>query len=230
MAAATGNYVGASINYRLTDEAAWPAQIHDCKAAIRWLRANAAKYHIDPERIGVIGSSAGGHLVAMLGVTGGVEALEGSLGEHSGVSSRVACVVDLYGPTDLTDMPEREARRPGSPVAKLVGGPVQDRRETAREASPVTYVSSDDPPMLIIHGTADPTVPFDQSTRLEKALKAAGVSVLLVPVTDGVHGRFNTPEFPRRVQQFFDKQLRGEDIQVSAEPIKAGPEQPAPQK
>src|SRR6185312_4709411 len=101
---AGGDYAGATINYRLSGEATWPAQIHDCKAAIRWLRANAAKHGLDPDRIGVIGASAGGHLAAMLGLAGDVAALEGDVGPHTGVSSRVKCVVDQFGPSDLLAM------------------------------------------------------------------------------------------------------------------------------
>ena len=124
----------ASINYRLSQHAVFPAQIEDCKAAIRWLRANAAKYHIDADHIGVWGSSAGGHLVAMLGTTGNVKELEGT-GGNLDQSSRVQCVVDWFGPTDMTTM-GRQADKPGTPVAKLIGGPVQENQEKARKASP----------------------------------------------------------------------------------------------
>ncbi|MEM9660001.1 MAG: alpha/beta hydrolase, partial [Planctomycetota bacterium] len=100
----SGRYAAASIGYRLSGEAKWPAQIHDCKAAIRWIRAHADEYGLDADRIGVWGSSAGGHLVAMLGASGDVEAMDGSLGPHADGSSRVACVVDFFGPTDFLQM------------------------------------------------------------------------------------------------------------------------------
>lgn len=103
---ASGHYAGAPVGYRLTDEGPWPMQIHDCKAAIRWIRANAGKYNIDPDRIAVWGSSAGGHLVAMLGTSGDVQRLEGKLGSYTDVSSRVQAVVDYYGPSDLAAMSE----------------------------------------------------------------------------------------------------------------------------
>ena len=131
-------YAVASINYRLSQHAVFPAQIEDCKAAIRWLRANAAKYHLDPDHIGVWGASAGGHLVALLGTTGGVKELEGN-GGNLDQSSRVQCVVDWFGPTDLTTM-GGEHDKPDSPVARLIGGPVQENKEKARKASPLTYV------------------------------------------------------------------------------------------
>ena len=121
-----GDYAAATINYRLSGEATWPAQIHDCKAAIRWLRANAPKYGIDPDRIGVIGASAGGHLAALLGTSGGIATLEGDLGTHAGVSSRVKCVVDQFGPSDLLAMGDYPSRidhnAPESPESKLIGG------------------------------------------------------------------------------------------------------------
>ena len=100
----TGRYIGVSIGYRLTGEAIWPAQIHDCKAAIRWLRGNAKKHEMDPVKIAVWGSSAGGHLGSMLGSTGGVKRLEGKLGEHLGQTSRVTAVVNYYGPSALLQM------------------------------------------------------------------------------------------------------------------------------
>ena len=218
----TGEYIGVSVGYRLTGEAIWPAQIHDCKAAIRWLRANARKYNIDPDRIGVTGNSAGGHLVAMLGTSGDVPELEGVLGEHMKESSRVACVVDQYGPTDLLAMGGSH-NNPNSPESRLVGGgAIQENKDAARKASPITYVSKNDPPFMLIHGTSDPVVPFNQSELLAAALKNVGIEALLVPVTDGGHGNFATPDAPQRMKQFFDKHLLGKDVAISTEPIKPG--------
>ena len=148
----------ASINYRLSQHAVFPAQIEDCKAAIRWLRANAAKYHLDPDHIGVWGASAGGHLVAMLGTTGGVKELEGK-GGNLDQSSRVQCVVDWFGPTDLATMGGSHDN-PASPDRQLIGGPVQENKEKARKASPLTYVSKDSAPFLIMHGDKDNMVPL----------------------------------------------------------------------
>jgi acetyl esterase/lipase len=221
---ASGHYAGASINYRLSGEAVWPAQIHDCKAAVRWIRGNAAKYHLDPERLGAIGSSAGGHLAAMLGTSGDVPELEGSIGPHLQSSSRVIAVVDQFGPAELLAMAEhqqgRTANDPSSPESLLIGGPLQENPEKARAASPLTYVSTDDPPFLILHGTEDPLVPFDQSERLSRALKAAHVDVTFIPITGAGHGGFSNPEVARRIQQFFDKHLRHvRDITISSNPI-----------
>lgn len=224
---ASGNYAGVSIGYRLTGEAIWPVQIHDCKAAIRWIRANAKKYNFEPDRIGVWGSSAGGHLVAMLGTSGGVKDLEGKLGKHTGQSSRVTCVVDYFGPSDLLTMGKYPSRMDhdaaDSPESKLVGGPLQQTKQAARSASPTTYVSKDDPPFLIVHGDKDPLVPHNQSQRLAEALRKAGVEVLFITIKGAGHGGFRGEELPRRVKLFLDKHLRGREAEISAEPI---PQQP----
>jgi len=218
----SGQYAGASIGYRLTNEAQWPAQIHDCKAAIRWLRANAKEHKIDPERIAVWGSSAGGHLVAMLCVSGNVKELEGELGKHLGTSSRVTCVVDFFGPTELLTMGDAHSKMDhnsaDSPESRLIGGALQENKEKAKAASPITYVTRDDAPILIMHGTKDPLVPYDQSVRFEKALKKAGVDVLFVTVQDGGHG-FRGAEIDKRVAVYFEKYLRGQDVEISLTPI-----------
>lgn len=201
-------YAVASVNYRLSQHAPFPAQIHDCKAAIRWLRANASKYGIDPGRIGVAGGSAGGHLVALLGTGGDVKELEGDLGV-TGVSSRVQAVCDIFGPTDFLRF-EPMNRDPKSVLAQLLGGTVEEKKDLARLASPVTHVSRDDPPFLILHGTADKVVPVAQSEILERALKQAGVEVTLVKLEGAGHGgpQFNTPEIRKAIADFFDKHLR----------------------
>lgn len=212
----SGDYAAASINYRLSGQARWPAQIHDVKAAIRWLRANAAKYGLDPDRIGVIGASAGGHLAAMLGTAGDVAELEGSVGPHVGVSSKVRCVVDQFGPTELLTMSDYPSRinhdAADSPESRLVGGAIQEHKEAARAASPITYVTRNDPPFLIFHGTADPLVPFNQSERFAAAIKAAGVPCVFVPVTGAGHGGFRSPEVGKRIRQFFDRHLRDQSV------------------
>jgi acetyl esterase/lipase len=219
----SGDYAGVAIGSRWDKETIWPAQIHDCKAAIRWLRANAGAFNLDPERIGVTGTYSGGHLAAMLGTSGNVESLEGDLGEFPHVSSRVACVVDLFGQTDLLAMGGGHDS-PKSPEARLVGGPIQENKEAARSASPITYVSADDPPFMLIHGTKDQAVPFNQSERLHAVLLKVGVESVLIPITGGEHGNFDksdlAPEVVERMRQFFDKHLRGKDVLVSAEPIK----------
>jgi len=219
---ASGRYAGASIGYRLTDEARWPAQIHDCKAAIRWLRGNADRHRLDADRIGVIGTSAGGHLVAMLGTSGEIPELEGDLGGFPERSSRVQCVVDFFGPSDLTTMGGWH-NGPDSPEARLLGGPVQENKESARDASPIQYVSADDPPFLIIHGTADRIVPFDQSVTLQRKLAAVGASAVLISIAGGGHGRFRQPELSQRIAAFLENKLSGGDLAISTDPIPATP-------
>jgi acetyl esterase/lipase len=220
---AGGEYAAVSIGYRLTNEAKWPAQIHDCKAAIRWIRSHAEKYNLDPEKIGVIGDSAGGHLVAMLGTSGDVKDLEGDLGGHDDASSRVQCVVDLFGPSDLLAMKDYSSSldhdAAGSPEGKLVGGRVSEKKDTAIAASPITYVSADDPPFLILHGSRDMVVPYNQSERLAEALKKAKVECYFVTVDGAGHGGFRNPEVQRRERQFFDKHLRGVEATISEEKI-----------
>ena len=205
---AAKGYAVASVNYRLSQHAVFPAQIEDCKAAIRWLRANAAKYHLDPDHIGVWGASAGGHLVAMLGTTGGAKDLEGS-GGNLDQSSRVQCVVDWFGPSDLLTMGGGHDN-PGSPESRLIGGPVQENKEKARKASPLSYVSKDSAPFLIMHGDKDNVVPPTQSKVLAEALKKAGVEVKLVVVEGNGHGGpgFNSPENRRLIEDFFARHLR----------------------
>lgn len=202
-------YAVASINYRLTDEAQWPAQIDDCRAAVRWLRAHADEYGLDGNRIAAWGGSAGGHLVALLGT------LDAPGNET--VSSRVQAVCDWYGPIDLLTMPpnvlapgKTEADLAKSNGAKLLGGTVRDRPELARQASALYQVSADDPPFLIMHGDKDGAVPLEQSQRLHEKLKAVGVTSTLQVLEGAGHGgkEFQTAEVRNMVLEFFNRHLR----------------------
>ncbi|MGF1578664.1 MAG: prolyl oligopeptidase family serine peptidase [Gemmataceae bacterium] len=201
-------YAVASINYRLTKHAIFPAQIHDCKAATRWLRANARKYNLDSQKFGAWGSSAGGHLVALLGTSGDVKELE-EKGGNLKYSSRVQAVVDWYGPTDLTKMGTWH-NGPRSPEALLIGGPVQKNKDKAAKANPINYVSKDDPPFLIMHGTKDKVVIPNQSELLVAALKKAQVSVEYQPIEGAGHGgkAFFSVENQQIVAGFFDQHLK----------------------
>ncbi|SKA90612.1 Acetyl esterase/lipase [Prosthecobacter debontii] len=219
----SGEYAGVSIGYRLTGEARWPAQIHDCKAAIRWIKAHAQEYNLNPEKIGVWGSSAGGHLVSMLGTSGDVKELEGTLGKHLDQNSKVACVANYYGPENFLTMirqPSQIDRTKGAeyPEALLLGGAVPEREETAREASPVTHVSAGDAPFFTAHGTEDPLVPFAQGEEVHEALKKAGVPSILQQMTHGGHG-FRSELLDQRLKQFFDKYLRGIESEIDSSPI-----------
>lgn len=175
-------YAVASVDYRLSRQAQWPAQIVDAKAAVRYLRANADGYLIDTNHIAAWGDSAGGHIAAMLGTSGGVAELEGSEGS-AGYSSRVQAVADWFGPTDLLTIDDQaldDGRSTvhlaeGSAESLLLGCVATRCPERARAASPVTYVSGDDPPVLLLHGRFDHVVPFGQSVEFRDALQRAGV-------------------------------------------------------
>ena len=187
----TGRFVGATLSYRLSGESKWPSQIHDCKAAVRWLRGNSKKYGIDPKRIAVWGSSAGGHLVSMLGSSGENPLLEGELGKHLDQSSRVSAVVNYYGPSALLRMDDypskivHNARH--SPESLLIGSPIQKSKLKALQASPLNHVTPDDAPHLHFHGTDDPLVPFNQSAIYHNALKKASVESILITSNGGGH-------------------------------------------
>jgi acetyl esterase/lipase len=202
-------YAVASINYRLSGDAFFPAQIEDCKAAVRWLRANASKYRLDPDRFAAWGASAGGHLSAMLGTTGWVKEYE--VGGCLDVSSRVQAVVDYYGPSDFLQMdghrmPDGMAHDPAdSPESRLIGGSIQQNREKAARANPISYVTKNAPPFLIVHGDSDPLVPHHQSVLLAEALKRAGVPVQFYTVKGGGHGGFKDPGVPRLTEEFLAK-------------------------
>jgi acetyl esterase/lipase len=206
-----GAFMVASINYRLSGDALFPAQIEDCKAAVRWLRANAARYGLDPLRFAAWGASAGGNLVALLGTTGGVKSLQ--VGEHLEVPSRVQAVVDYFGPTDFLQMDAH--RVPGgqahdgadSPESRLVGGAIQENKDKVARANPITYVTKDAPPFLIVHGSADPLVPHHQSELLEAALKEKGVAVTFYTVQGGGHGGFRDPKVADLTREFLAKYL-----------------------
>ena len=213
-------YAVASINYRLSWEARFPAQIEDCKAAIRWLRANASRHNLDVDRIGVWGSSAGGHLAALVGTSGDVRDLEGSLGNND-QSSRVQAVIDWYGPADFLKMQSESLAcsvidhdSPVSPEALLLGCPIQICKDRSRRASPVTYATADDPPFLIMHGTADCLVPPLQSRDLTDALEAAGVDATLKFIQGAGHGgdEFEQAENRKLVDDFFDRHLSASSL------------------
>src|SRR3989442_7306640 len=202
-------YAVASISYRLSQEAKFPAQIYDCKAAVRWLRANARQYSLDPERIAAWGGSAGGHLVALLGTAGGVKELEGNLGDP-GYSSRVMAVVAFFGPTDFFHLSATSTNKKGNApgaVEGLIGGPLEANRERVRQANPITFVSKDDPPFLILHGDQDDLVPPAQSVMLYEALKGAGVDAAYHVIKGRGHGFRVGPDIDPIVDSFLAKQF-----------------------
>lgn len=210
----TGRFAGVSINYRLSGEALWPAQIFDCKAAIRWIRANSAKFGIDPDRIGVIGEGAGGNLAAMLGVTSQINALDGDVGDHLATSCAVQCVVSQFGPSDLltmpSDAPGGDHSSENSPAGRLLGGALQSQIDRAILASPITYVSKNSAPFLLIHDTNDPVIPYIQSERMYNALNDAGAEGYFLAGEGIGHGKPGDQRTGRHIRAFFEKHLLGQ--------------------
>ncbi|MFH1718544.1 MAG: alpha/beta hydrolase [Planctomycetota bacterium] len=199
-------YVTATVTYRLTGEAPFPAAVHDVKCAIRWLRANAAKYQVDPEHIVVSGNSAGGHLSMMIGYSDD-PSLEGS-GGNNGLSSRVCAVVNFYGPTDLTT---DFARKQGV-VEDFMGGKMFDEASDAYKlASPLFSLTQDDPPTLIFHGTIDSTVPIVQADKLADKLKELGIDYVYERYDGWPHTMDLAEAVNRRcvyqMEQFFKKYI-----------------------
>lgn len=189
-------------NHRSSMDAKFPAQIHDIKAAIRFIRANADQYHIDTSFVGITGSSSGGNMAAMAGTSRNVNQftlgnitldIEGDIGSYTNYSSSVDAVVDWFGPTNMlvmdscatTNFIHNDAK---SPASLYIGGPIQENKEKCLLASPTTYIDSGDPPFLIIHGDKDPVVPFCQSEILFNELQKAKVPSQFIPVPDGQHG------------------------------------------
>lgn len=217
---ARNGFAVASINYRLSGEAIFPAQIHDCKAAIRWLRANSAQYNIDPLRIGVWGSSAGGHLAALLGSSNDVVEMEGTIGANPMYSSRVQAVVDWYGPTDFLQMDTQALNESNcqssshnsanSAESRLVGCPIQTCPDAVQRANPLTYLSDDDPPFLIQHGTADCTVSSGQSRILFELMQASNHTAAYFLLNGAGHGgtQFSSSTNVEIVAEFLNTSLR----------------------
>lgn len=216
-AIARQGYVGFSVDYRLLRDGKnrYPAQLDDVQRAVRWVRAHAAQYGVDPERIGALGASAGGHLVALLGTT---ETRDNSDAELAPYSSRVQCVVDLYGPTDftaaLTMTDEEKQAMAASPAGQTLLeflGPLPQSADNYREASPITHIDKKTVPFLIFHGGKDTLVPVEQSQRFDAALRAAGIESKLVVFSEAGHGYTEPGPLAQTfalAQQFFDRHLK----------------------
>ena len=207
----------ASVDYRLSGEATWPAQLHDAKAAVRWLRTRAADLGIDPDRIAAWGESAGGHLAQLLGLTGGDAALEGDVG-IVGTSSRVSAVVAWYAPSDVAAVATDTGADPADPTTRenqLLGAPAPSVPDVAAQASPITHVSPDAPPFLLLHGAADRFVPCVQSERLHAALEEAGVDVEFDVYADADHMWLGSPDAAQqaldRTTAYLQRQLTEEE-------------------
>lgn len=204
-------YVAVTVSYRLAPKYQFPAAVYDVKAAVRWMRANAEKYHVDPDRIGTTGGSAGGHLAQFLGVTSGVKKFEGD-GGNVEYSSSVKCVVNFYGPSDFTK--SYDASVDAKDVLPLfLGGNLQQERHRHIESSPLYWVTPEAAPTLFVHGTKDAYVAHEQAEWIVERMKAAGVEATLMTIEDGDHGfRTSSPDVKEKIEQarfdFFDRHLK----------------------
>jgi acetyl esterase/lipase len=206
---ATQQLAIVSINYRLDSVAKFPAQIYDCKGAIRWLRAHADQYHLDADHIGVFGASAGGHLALLLAATAGNPKMEGDVGGNLDFSSKIQCVCAFYPPTDLNRLVSDPKTRmnPEGDVAKLIGGAVAENEEKANFASPIFYVNKNCAPVFLMHGANDTLVPPEQSKIFYESLLKAGVDARLEIIPNQGHGIIAPPDVAREIYQFFGKYL-----------------------
>ena len=204
-------YVAVTVSYRLAPKFQFPAAVHDVKAAVRWMRANAEKYQMDPDRIGTTGGSAGGHLAQFLGVTSGVKRFEGD-GGNAEYSSQVKCVVNFYGPSDFTK--SYDASVDAKDVLPLfLGGNLEQERHRHIESSPLYWVTPEAAPTLFVHGTKDAYVAHEQAEWIVERMKAADVEATLMTIEDGDHGfRTSSPEVKEKIEkarfEFFEKHLK----------------------
>ena len=207
---AADGYIVVSIDYRLSREVSFPACLHDCKAAVRWVRAHAGELGGDPDRIGVWGESAGGHLAALIGLTGDVAELEGDVGVV-GPSSAVAACVPWYPPADFEHWMPPELVDADSVPGRLFGGAALDVPEVVHAASPVTWATASAPPVFVQHGDADQTVPVEQGRALVAALRAAGAPDVTYDEIAGYDHCFDGYPEPGvildRVRDFFDRTI-----------------------
>ena len=204
------NLAIVSIDYRLSTVAAYPAQLHDCKGAIRWLRARADEYQLDPDRIGLFGASAGGHLAALLATTGGVQQLEGDVGGHLEYSSDVQAVCAFYPPTDLDKLVTNPdwRRSPNSDIGRLLGGALDANLQKAATANPINYITRKTAPIFLLHGDRDTLVPISQSEILYAVLQKAGVASEFAIVKGKGHGIIAPPDVAPRIYHFYQRHLR----------------------
>lgn len=216
----TGEVAGVSVGYRLSQEAVWPAQLEDLRSALRWIRTHGKEHGLDGRRIAVWGSSAGGHLAAMLGVTEG-DADPGGPGSQKEDRS-IRCVIDFFGPTDflrMNDVPGKiDHDAPDSPESRLVGGPIQEHPERVRSANPIEFVDASDPPFLIVHGTEDRLVLYGQSELLHRKLREVGVASTLIPIEGAGHG-FPDRLVHERMREFLKTHLLSDSEPEKKRPV-----------
>ena len=206
---ASHGYVAVSPQYRFCPKEIFPAQVLDVKAAVRWLKTHAAEYQIDPARIGAMGFSAGGHLALMLGLTDADDGLDRDVPADA-PTTQVQAVVNYFGPTDLAANDIPAISRPL--LRDFLGGSAEEKPELAQQASPLKYVTSDDPPVLTFQGTRDPLVPYSQALKLADAITSVQGKGRVELLLGGGHGNdWGTPEIERTFEQtlaFFDSILK----------------------
>jgi acetyl esterase/lipase len=203
---ATRGFVGFAIKYRFAPKFTHPSQLDDCQLAVRWVRTNAEKYQVDPDRIAAAGASAGGHLSAMLGVRD----TRDKNAPLSQFSSKVKCVVDIFGPMDLRLNSNTGYNNPVglALVQGFIGKKPDESPELYADASPITFVSKDTAPFLILHGAKDNLVPLSQSETMAEALKKAGVEVNLLRVEEGGHDGVTVQKGWQAAVEFLTKHLK----------------------
>ena len=207
-------YVVASLDFRPASKAPFPGQVHEIKAAIRFLRANASRYGYDASRIGILGASSGAHLAAIVGTTNGNAELEGALGAHASESSAVQAIVSYFGASNLTTILTQSTpfglgiREPA--LKRLLGALPKENESAAKLASPVFHVDRTDPPLFMLHGDQDPQMPINQSHELQGAYEKQGLDATFVVVQGAAHGgdAFYAPANVERVAAFLDTHLR----------------------
>lgn len=203
-------YVVASVEYRDSNYAVFPGQVEDIKKAIRYLRAHSQRYQIDPDHIGVMGESAGGHLAGMIGTTGHVQGLD--VGEYLDYSSAVQAACPWYIPSDFQQMPvfDEDIYLGLLPESRLINSIAKVNPDKAKEASPITYIDDKTPPFLLIHGTQDQVVPHNQSELMYEALEAKGLPVDLISIEGADHAdkHFSQRVLIDEIAMFFDKHLK----------------------
>ncbi len=212
-------YVSFSVGYRLAtrDSNKYPAQLDDVQRAVRWIRAHADQYGIDPNRIGAMGASAGGHLVALLGTRDTRDNGDAALGAYS---SRVNCVVDIFGPTDFTAPDTVLSKDANAIVFNFLGKTREEAPEIYRDASPITHINKKTVPFLIFHGTADSLVPLDQSQRFYDALRRADIEANFIKFKGEGHGfqkKENTEQFIRESLAFLNRHLKSSGAKTASE-------------
>lgn len=211
------DYAVVSVGYRLTNEAQWPAQLHDVKAAIRWVRARSEHYGFDPQRIALWGEEAGGHLALIAGLTNNAQDMAGNLGPYTHIRNDVAAVVNFGGVSDINALLDQRSSidraSATAPEARLVGGLLRNNNDVASAASPIHYIRPAAPPVLTVHSTEDSVIPYEQARSLHRRLEDAKTEEYLISILGDHHNNY-PPQAYERAWIFVDRVLRGRNVTV----------------